>query len=52
MDRNRLVEIALSRFPAKFGTEAAQVELCSQVHVFRELTCSSLLARYCAIFAH
>jgi len=42
---DRLVEIAASRFPSKFGAEAAQKDLCSQVHVFTELTSSSLLAR-------
>ena len=42
----RLVEIAANRFPAKFGTETAQADLCSQVHVFTDITCSSLLARY------
>ena len=45
----RLVEIAASRFPAKFCRVAAQTDLCSQVHVFTELTCSSLLARCCSI---
>jgi len=46
---DRLIEIATSRFPAKFSAVAAQRELCSQVHVFTELTCSSLLARCCLI---
>jgi len=41
----RLVEIATSRFPGKFSAEAAQADLCSQVHVFTELSCSSLLDR-------
>jgi len=45
----RLVEIAASRFPAKFSTVASQTDLCSQVHVFTELTCSSLIARCCSI---
>jgi len=45
MCADRLVEMAANRFPAKFSTEAAQRDLCSQVHIFTELTCSSLLAR-------
>jgi len=43
------MEIAASRFPAEFGGTAAQTDLCSQVHVFTELTCTSLLARWCDV---
>jgi len=48
---DRLVEIATNRFPAKFSVEAAQTDLCSQVHVFTELTCQNLLARCCDVAA-
>ncbi|MBN3296116.1 RA51B protein, partial [Amia calva] len=41
----RLVEIAQSRFPRYFGDQQRLLEMAKRVHLFRELTCQSVLKR-------